>query len=83
MASNIYKSALKFYGNYQNIPDFISSIIMSVLAMLKCSHSQSELYNNIPTFDKIVGERNFLQSCSLNELNTFFNPYLFDLNNLD
>lgn len=59
--SSIYTSAVQNYKKSNNIPDSIITIITAVLGLLKSAHSQPELINNTPTFDKIVSERNFLQ----------------------
>ena len=51
--------------------------------MLKSTHSQLDTINNSPIMDRIIAERNFLQFCGSPEISNFFNPYLFDLSNMD
>jgi hypothetical protein len=56
---------------------------MFSLALLKSIHSQPETIQNTITFDKIISERNLLQFSAINDIYNIFNPYLFDLVNMD
>lgn len=51
--------------------------------MLKSSHAQPFAINNTPVFDRVLAERNILQFSGPHEVHNFFNPYLFDLSNMD
>lgn len=82
IASNIYTAALAQYKSPSSIPETILTIIMAILAMLKSIHSQPEAINNTLLMDRVLSERLFLQSAGL-EINNVFNPYLFDLSNLE
>lgn len=83
VASEIYISALDHYKKKEMIPDSIITVQQAILSMLKSAHSQIDTINNSPLMDKVVGERNFLQFMGTTELSSFFNPYLFDLVNLE
>ncbi len=61
----------------------IQTLLLSQLALLKSSHFQLESINDSIVLDNIVAQRNFLQSCGMNELNNFFSPYLFNLTTIN
>ena len=65
------------------IPDSIITLEQSILSMLKSAHAQLDTISNSPTMDRVVCERNYLQFMGPTEISTFFNPYLFDLANLE
>ena len=57
----------------------IQTLLLSQLGLLKSSHFQLETINDSIILDNVIVQRNFLQSCGINELNNFFSPYLFNL----
>jgi hypothetical protein len=79
----IYLCAIKIYKSYDNLPDSLIALFSTALGILKNYHSQLELIKNTHVMDKVLGERNFLQSSVPHEVTMYFYPYLFDLSNLD
>lgn len=59
------------------------AILKTVMGMIKSVHSQPEIILSTPLFDRVISERNFMQFSSAYEFSTYFNPYLFDLSNLE
>ena len=57
----------------------IRNMFLSFLAFLKNYHSQIELVNDTLIMERIISQRNILQSCNYTECITLFTPYLFDL----
>ncbi len=82
IASHIYIQALEYYKKPESIPDSIISIIMAILAMLKSVHSQPEVISNTTLMDKVLSDRISVQSSGV-EVNNLFNPYLFNLTDMD
>ena len=58
-------------------------MILSFLAFLKNYHSQTDALVNTPLLDKIISQRNLLQSSNYSDINNVFSPYLFDLTTID
>jgi len=57
--------------------------MLSFLGFLKNYHSQIDIINNTPHLEKVIAQRNLLQSCSYPDCNAVFSPYLFDLASID
>ena len=58
-------------------------MLLSYLSFLKSYHSQIDIINNTHLAEKIVSQRNMLQSSNYADLNSVFSPYLFDLTSID
>lgn len=54
-------------------------MFLGFLAFLKNYHSQIEMINDTLVLERIISQRNVLQSCNYPECVTLFTPYLFDL----
>lgn len=57
--------------------------MLSLLAMLKSPHAHPDLLNGTYLLDKLVAERNILQFSGQCEIANRFNPFLFDVTNLE
>ena len=57
--------------------------MLSYLAFLKSHHSQIDNINNTHIIERIISQRNILQSCNYLDVNCIFSPYLFDLTTID
>ena len=55
----------------------------SALAILKSPHFSLDSFNDTIVMDKIICERNILHGADTIEINNYFNPYLFNLSNMD
>jgi hypothetical protein len=53
------------------------------LAILKSPHFSLDSANDTIMMDKIICERNILHGAGPTEMNNYFNPYLFNLSNMD
>ena len=54
-------------------------MILSFLGFLKNYHSQIDIINDTIILERVIAQRNLLQSCGYSDCNTTFSPYLFDL----
>ena len=53
------------------------------LAILKSPHFSLDSATDTIMMDKIICERNILHGAGPTEMNNYFNPYLFNLSNMD
>lgn len=58
-------------------------MVLSFLGFLKNYHSQIDIIANTPIIERVVSQRNLLQSCNYADCNSLFSPYLFDLTSID
>jgi hypothetical protein len=54
-------------------------MMLGFLGFLKNYHSQIDQINDTLILERVIAQRNLLQSCSYQEPVTMFTPYLFDL----
>jgi hypothetical protein len=52
-----------------------------MLAYLKSDHSYPDAYDK-KDMDRMVSERNLLQCTGVQEINTYFTPYLFKISDM-
>ena len=55
------------------------NLFLSFLGFLKHHHSQVDLINSTLPMERVMANRNLLQSCSYSDVSAHFNPYLFNL----
>lgn len=81
-ADSIYKNAVNFVKNKNNIPEQILTILGGLLGFMKSYHIYPDTIMNSPVLDRICAERNLLFFCPYLEASLLFSPYIIDLNNL-